>query len=115
MRAMPGIWEEHELHGESLLLKDERIHGRDHDIVMTVHHKSAVRDVLQRAVALAGHLPHAFSAASWAAATCGDAGGSRSTCRAAMRASHASPAAWLVAVDEKNSSSIRSAAVLFGR
>ena len=57
MRAMPGIREEHEPGVGKLLLKDERIHGRDHDVVMTVHHQSPVRDVLQRAVALAGHLP----------------------------------------------------------
>jgi hypothetical protein len=57
MRAMPGIREEHEPGVGKLLLKNERIHGRDHDVVMTVHHESPVRDTLQRAVALAVHLP----------------------------------------------------------
>lgn len=57
MRAMPGIREEHEPRVGKLLPKDERIHGRDHDVVMTVHHEGPVRDVPQRAVALAGHLP----------------------------------------------------------
>jgi len=56
MRAMPGIREEHEPGVGKLLLKNERIHGRDHDVVMTVHHEGPVRDVLQRAVALASHL-----------------------------------------------------------
>lgn len=57
MRAMPGIREENKPGIRKLLLKDERIHGRDHDVVMTVHHESPVRDALQRTVALAGHLP----------------------------------------------------------
>jgi hypothetical protein len=57
MRAMPRIREENEPGVVKILLKDERIHGRDHDVVVTVHHESPVRDVLQRAVALAGHLP----------------------------------------------------------
>jgi len=56
MRAMPGIREEHGPGVGKLLLKDERIHGGDHDGVMTVHHESPVRDVLHRAVALSGYL-----------------------------------------------------------
>ena len=56
MRAMPGIREENKPGIGKLLLKDERIHGRDHDVVTTVHHESPVRDVLQRAVAFAGYL-----------------------------------------------------------
>jgi hypothetical protein len=46
MRAMPGIREEYEPGVGKLLLKDVRLHRRHHDVIMTVHHKSPVLDVL---------------------------------------------------------------------
>ena len=56
MRTVPGIRKKHEPGVGKLLLKDERIHGGDHNVVMTVHHEGPVQDVLQRAETLAGHL-----------------------------------------------------------
>ena len=56
MRIMPRIREENEPRIGKPLLKDERIHGRHHDVVVTVHHESPVSDVLQRAIALTSHL-----------------------------------------------------------
>jgi hypothetical protein len=46
MRAMSGIRVEDKPRVRELLLKDVRIHRRHHDVIMTVHHKSPVRDVL---------------------------------------------------------------------
>jgi hypothetical protein len=44
MRAMPGVREEDEPGVGEPLLQDERIHGWDHDVIMTIHHESTVWD-----------------------------------------------------------------------
>ena len=50
--AMPDIAKEKEPGVGEPLLKDDGVHGRDHDVVVTTHHQGPVPDVLQVAVAV---------------------------------------------------------------
>lgn len=67
-----------------------------------INNKRRLADSFQICKALALNRSHSRNAAIWAAATSGPEEGSRSSFRRAILPIKASPAAWLVAVGEKN-------------
>jgi hypothetical protein len=54
MRAVPRVRKKDEAGVGKVLLKNVRVHGGDHDVVMTVHHEGPLANFFQIGVALAG-------------------------------------------------------------